>query len=87
MRIGARQALQRGVDQFVRPSHMRSIDSVASNGGIFHTNGYVYKPNANGGFTNVGKVSGNGVKTWNDTNEKPKGYRYYDNATGEWKEK
>ncbi len=69
-----------------RPSHTISLDRAASNGNIVGRNGYIYRGTP-GNYRQVGKVDRDKAKMHSNRTEKPKGYRYMDGATGEWKTK
>ncbi|WP_299347630.1 cell wall hydrolase, partial [uncultured Maritalea sp.] len=88
LRLAARRAAQQQIQQALgnRPSHMMGLDRAASSGNVVHSNGYIYAGSP-GNFRQVGKVQGNEAKMYSTSNEKPKGYRYYDQVEKEWKRK
>ena len=89
LKLAIRQAAMQQVQRLAqgRPSHMISLDRAASNGNFVHDNRYIYRDNGNGGYTQTGKVKNGQAKMWSDNREKPKGYTYFDQISGEWKEK
>ncbi|MCZ4270876.1 cell wall hydrolase [Maritalea porphyrae] len=88
LKLAARRAAQQQIQQALgnRPSHMMGLDRAASSGNVVHSNGYIYAGSP-GNFRQVGKVQGNDAKMYSTSNEKPKGYRYYDQIEKEWKHK
>lgn len=88
LKLAARRAAQQQIQQALgnRPSHMISLDRAASSGNRVGANGYIYAGSP-GNFRQVGKVQGNEAKMYSRSNEKPSGYRYYDQVEKEWKRK
>jgi len=87
MRLGAADTVQGMLQNaFDRPSYNVSPDQALAGGAFLQPNGYYYTGNKQDGFTQVGKQQGDVAKMWADTRKKPKGYTYFDQVAGEWKD-
>ena len=87
MRLGAADTVQGMLQNaFDRPSYNVSPDQALASGAFLQPNGYYYTGNKQDGFTQVGKQQGDVAKMWADTRKKPKGYTYFDQVAGEWKD-